>query len=147
MKNENIEKRVKTLNGVTYNILFIKGLDDLRCKLSGTNTNLFRIILRKNVIYDEQGTYIKEFCIYSKNNKICCPMITYNEEEDYSYVTDTNTIYTRPIEGDVADSLDGMYIAVDAKLQFSPYDLYIPLQKLKRGIHLDNLHFIRFLLF
>ena len=50
--------------------IYIKAQDQL---------NVFKIILRKNIIYDDEGNLTKEFICYIDNHKAYCPTITLNE--------------------------------------------------------------------
>ncbi|KAK8880947.1 hypothetical protein M9Y10_003653 [Tritrichomonas musculus] len=106
VKNENI-RYVPT---PTYNTLQIINIPDtLLNKINAitAETNIFKIVLRKNVIYDTNGKYIKEFYIYAKDNKIYCPQITHNSN------------------GCVVEYTDGINISFDSKLEFNPYTLWM----------------------
>lgn len=61
-------------------------------------------------MYDSNGNYIKEFSIYSENNKFYGPIITKTENECF-------------IENE--SFLDYLFIAFDEELDFAPYNLYI----------------------
>ncbi|KAK8858374.1 hypothetical protein M9Y10_013476, partial [Tritrichomonas musculus] len=59
-----------------YNVLTIDIPTDLKAKLLTIKekTNIFKITLRKNVVYDEQGNYIREFYIYAYQNMFIAPI-------------------------------------------------------------------------
>ena len=74
--------------------------------------NVFRFTLRKNEIYDADGTYIKDFILYAENNKLHCPVITKNNANamtlfNIEYVEDDNT----------------PFIAFDKECSFVPFSL------------------------
>lgn len=68
---------------------------------------MYTIVLRKNVVYDSNGTYIKEFFIYVKNNEIYCPLIT-SSMVNYATTSLFNCISA----------------AFDTSFGFNPYTLY-----------------------
>ena len=69
IENKDISLRSETINGLACNILLINVPSNIKQKFLSLNQNIFKIVLRKNVIYDEQGRYIKEFYISTKDNK------------------------------------------------------------------------------
>ncbi|KAK8840657.1 hypothetical protein M9Y10_030432, partial [Tritrichomonas musculus] len=96
-----------------YNILTIDIPAELKTKLLTIkeHTNIFKITLRKNVVYDEQGNYIREFYIYVYQNKFVAPIVIKRENGCYLYNS-----------SEISDTTS---IAFDQELDFNPYDLYL----------------------
>ncbi|KAK8886004.1 hypothetical protein M9Y10_041463 [Tritrichomonas musculus] len=96
-----------------YNILTVDIPTELKTKLLTIkeHTNIFKITLRKNVVYDEQGNYIREFYIYVYHNKFIAPIVIKRENGCYLYNS-----------SEISDTTS---IAFDQELDFNPYDLYL----------------------
>ncbi|KAK8895976.1 hypothetical protein M9Y10_013862 [Tritrichomonas musculus] len=126
IENKDISLRSETINGLACHVLLINVPSNIKQKFLTLHQNIFKIVLRKNVIYDEQGRYIKEFYISTKDNKIKSPVITYDQENNYCTVNDETLISTYTIGGaDVLNLEDSFYIAFDKNLSINPYTLYI----------------------
>ncbi|WP_295163603.1 hypothetical protein, partial [uncultured Brachyspira sp.] len=126
IENQNISLRTDTLNGVLCNVLLIDVPEITKQKFLTLNQNIFKVVLRKNVIYDEEGRYIKEFYISTKDNTIKCPIITYDSENNYCIVNDNTLIATYAVGSEDSINLDDkFYIAFDKNLSINPYTLFI----------------------
>ena len=110
VKNKDIITEPLVLDGVEYNKLKINLDDEIKQKIiTNEYKEIFKVILRKNVVFDSEGRYIKEFIIYTQNNEIYNPLITFsNNYCDIDSSRDSN-----------------FYIAFDKNLDFNPYSLYI----------------------
>ena len=75
-----------------------------------TQTNIFKIVLRKNIVYDTNGNLVKEFYIYVKDKQIYSPIITKGEN---GCSINNSTIFTY------------INIAFDVNLEFNPYTLWM----------------------
>ena len=82
-----------------------------KLKSTTKKINVFRFLLRKNEIFDVDGTYIKEFILYSENNKLHCPVITKNNA---NAMTLFNIDYVED---------ETPFIAFDKECTFNPYGL------------------------
>ena len=115
VKNSDLHVEEHDADGHSYYDLQIRSTNLPLESLKKCGGNLFRIILRKNVIYDQEGYYIKEFSIKSANNTIVCPVITYNSSENYSTIT--------TIESDVVQISFDKSLTFDGKA-FHPINEY-----------------------
>ncbi len=126
IENENISLHSETINGLLYNVLLINVPEITKQKFLTLNQNIFKVVLRKNVIYDEEGRYIKEFYISTKDNSIKCPIITYDSENKYCIVNDNTLLATYAVGSEDSINLDDkFYIAFDKNLSINPYTLFI----------------------
>ena len=127
VKNKDIEQIPLEVGETTYNKLLIKVPELIKNRILAINTykEIFKIILRKEVVYDSEGKYTKEFLIFMQEGKIHCPIITYDEENDYCVFTHSNEISTYAIAPDVIEDKDNdIFIAFDKTLPFNPKTLY-----------------------
>ncbi|WP_300485523.1 hypothetical protein, partial [uncultured Brachyspira sp.] len=110
VKNKDIITEPLVLDGVEYNKLKIDLDDEIKQKIVDDKyKEVFKVILRKNVVFDCEGRYIKEFIIYTQNNEIYNPIINFsNKCSNITNSRDTD-----------------FYIAFDKNLDFNPYNLYI----------------------
>ena len=114
IKNENIIVDKQLINNINYNIMKIKINDSsIEQKLKSINGDIFKIILRKDVIYDTYGRYIKEFFIKGNNGKISCPIISFDSTTKGCIIESSNEATTNEF-----------YIAFDDRLTFIPYSLW-----------------------
>ena len=97
------------MNGIECNLLKIT-IDPTR--FLSENLDIFKIILRKDVIFDSKGRYIKEFKIYSANRKIHCPIVIFDEENKCCIIEDEKTIQTRSVGNEEIEENE-FYIAFD----------------------------------
>ncbi|KAK8853643.1 hypothetical protein M9Y10_017204 [Tritrichomonas musculus] len=126
IENKYISHKSETINGLECNLLVIDIPNNRKQQFLSFNRPIFKIVLRKNVIYDSNGKYIKEFYISTKNNQILCPVIIYDQLNKYCTINDTTLIATRSIDDADGNSLDGkFYIAFDKRLSIIPYNLYL----------------------
>ncbi|KAK8845753.1 hypothetical protein M9Y10_020671 [Tritrichomonas musculus] len=126
IENGMITQITDTINNIDCNILIIDVPEERKNGFLNWNRPIFKIVLRKNVIYDEEGRYIKEFYISSRNNKIVCPVITYDIDQKYCIINDNSFTMTRSIGPADQSKLDGkFFIAFDKRLPFDPRTLYI----------------------
>ena len=118
----------------TYNILMINMPDDIKNKIlinskPNGNINVFKIILRKNIIYDSQGNLIKEFICYINNLSIFSPVITLNVNSSkigIANIEHLNVSLTKePSSRDEVNSSNTFFIAFDTGFDFNPYTLYM----------------------
>ncbi|KAK8887605.1 hypothetical protein M9Y10_038656 [Tritrichomonas musculus] len=126
IRNNMITQITDTISNIECNILLLNIPEDKNEELLRYNKEIFKVVLRKNVIYDQNGRYIKEFYIKTISNKVLCPVITYDQENDYCVVNNNSLIATRSIGPADENKLDGKYyIAFDKRLPFDPYILYM----------------------
>lgn len=117
--NKDVSSLTNTINNIECNLLVINVPDEQKQAFLSYNRPIFKIVLRKNVIYDSKGRYIKEFYIVSKNNKILCPVIKFDSYQNFCIINDSSLIATRSIGPADQNDLDGkFYIAFDKKLPF-----------------------------
>ncbi|KAK8840029.1 hypothetical protein M9Y10_031314 [Tritrichomonas musculus] len=119
--NDKVKPLTRTLNGIECNLLKIT-IDPTR--FLSENLDIFKIILRKDVIFDSKGRYIKEFKIYSANRKIHCPIVIFDEENKCCIIEDEKTIQTRSVGNEEIEENE-FYIAFDKKISIVPYELWL----------------------
>lgn len=97
-----------------YNILTINLPSEVKTPLllNHDKMDVLKFVFRKNVIYDLEGRYTKEFTIYVEDRKVYCPIITLDEVGKECKI---NHAYL--------DSND-FFIACDTRLSFDPFSLY-----------------------
>ena len=119
VKNENIDITDYTYNNIVCHKLAVNGISASTMRKLKTVTeelNVLRFILRKNEIFDDSGTYIKEFYCFVENKRLFCPVITLSSTNDAThYVIDCVEI-----------SFDeDPFIAFDKNISFEPYTLFL----------------------
>ncbi|WP_289705115.1 hypothetical protein, partial [Bacteroides acidifaciens] len=113
IKNNNIQYESFESSTTQYHILkFVNIPEDFMNKVKEitAQTNLFKVVLRKNIIYDTNGNLVKEFFIYAKDGQVYSPMIT-KSANGCSINNSTNMGYIN--------------IAFDSGLDFNPYTLWM----------------------
>ena len=119
VKNDDLQGDSFTLEEKKYYALYIDipvELEDAINKIKGYK-NIFKIVLRKNVVYDEEGIYTKEFLIYKDGDKIHSPIIKYDDNLKKCSIMDSN---------DLTINFNTEYfIAFDEKLKIMPYTSYL----------------------
>ena len=119
VKNENVDVEDFTYNYIACNKLAINGVTTStinKLKTINDKIDVFRFMLRKNEIFDESGTFIKEFYCYVEDKKLYCPVIT---------LSPTNDLIRYQIDYVETSWEDKPFIAFDKQISFEPYVLYL----------------------
>ncbi|KAK8834093.1 hypothetical protein M9Y10_020179 [Tritrichomonas musculus] len=106
IKVKDLYNTTMIINEKNYNILQINISNEF--SEITEKTNIFKIILRNNILYDVDGNLMKEFFIYIKNQHIYNPVISRTETNSYNVVNQSEE--------------NKFYIAFET---INPYDLYI----------------------
>ena len=117
VKNNQLVQRTDKLNdtdNTTYNILTITPPTEITNQIiqSLGKHDVFKIVFRKNVIYDSEGKYTKEFIVYIDDHKVYCPVITLNKADNDCMV---DYVY---------NNYNSFFFACDTTLSFDPFTLY-----------------------
>ena len=123
VKNESVSESEVVYNGMltsvgaSSNKLTINDLPKaITDKLATVTTriNVFRIILRKTELFNQQGVIFKEFYIYAENGKMYCPCAIKNDSADWYAIDNVeNSLSTSP------------FIAIDKRAPFSLMSLFL----------------------
>ena len=123
IKNNNIQYESFESSTTQYHILkFVNIPEDFMNKVKEitAQTNIFKIVLRKNIVYDTNGNLVKEFYIYAKDGKVYCPMIT--KSANGSSAGSSSACGCSINNSTIFEYIN---IAFDSSLEFNPYTLWL----------------------
>ena len=119
VKNEDVVEQDFEYNSHKCRKLVVNGLDAStinKLKKIKTKTDIFRFMLRKNEIFEEDGTFIKDFYCYVDNGELYCTvaiLISSNGLQKYQVDCVRVSWDTQP------------FVAFDVDIPFEPYSLFL----------------------
>ena len=128
VKNENVDVEDFVYKSIDCHKLAINGMTAATInKLKSVNgtINVLRFILRKNEVFDDSGTFIKEFYCYVEDKKLYCPVITLSTTNSITQGSETRAQRAYAIDCIEVSWSDKPFIAFDKKISFEPYILYL----------------------